>query len=147
MGLLLKLARLCADSLVVPFSVVMAWIVWSVMSVGCSAQCVSDLIMCTCYSAQVKRCEGKVDTRFCKSVIANGSVCCRSLAVTTAVLKTRWASVKLVVAFPFFSFGLPLAIAVVVVVGKLLKEREKRETITDAIVAAIDRTWLRIEQL
>ena len=42
----------------------------------------------------------------------------------------------------FVGFVLPIIVADVV--GK---KREKRETISDAIVPAIDRSWLRIEQL
>ena len=54
--------------------------------------------------------------------MANGSMLCSYLSSTTAALKSRWALVKVVVGF--FSFGLVLAIVVVVVVGKL--KREKR---------------------
>ena len=54
-----------------------------------------------------------------------GSVLRRSLVVATAASKARWASDKVFVAFPFAG-DLALAIAVVVVVGKLLK-RERRE--------------------
>ena len=64
--------------------------------------------------------------------MANGSIFCRALASVATVL-TLWALVKVVVFL--LSFELVLAIEIVVVV--VGKKREKRETISDAIVAVI----------
>ena len=62
---------------------------------------------------------------FCKSVIAMGSILSRSRAVTAAVLKARWALVKVLVAFPFPGVLL-LPIGGFDDVGKLLKKRDDR---------------------
>ena len=57
--------------------------------------------------------------------MSNCSIVFSSIASTTAVLKSRWALVKVVVGF--LSFGFVLAILVAVVAGKLKREREGRD--------------------
>ena len=61
----------------------------------------------------------------CDNFMANGSILYRALASVTTFLKARWAFVDVMVYF--LSFGLVLAIVVVVGVGKLnIEIRERR---------------------